>query len=184
MTKSRLTLRLAALSLIAIACIILWRAGLPASPNFFLDIPPEEWIEVPRRGGVIPAFTAQTLEDATLTIDRDLGHPVILNFWATWCEPCVAEMPALNDLYLAGVPVVGVNVGREDIGAIHAWTDSITLDFPIVVDDASYTIEARYQINAMPTTFFVDETGIIRYVERGLLTEEAVVEGLAAIGFE
>jgi thiol-disulfide isomerase/thioredoxin len=166
------------------AVFILWKTGLPTSPENAITDPQGELLAVPVRGGLLPSFEWQTLSGETLSINEDLDRPVILNFWATWCEPCVREMPVLENLHQSGVTVVGVNVGLEEAAAVHEWIDTVGITFPIVVDDSARTLEALYRIRAMPTTFFIDSDGIIQMVESGPLTEESLTAGLIAMGYD
>ena len=170
--------------LIACALFILWQAGLPAAPDFSVNMSEMELIALPVRGGLVPPFHAQTLNNENLQINETLNHPLILNFWATWCVPCVEEMPVLERLSQQGVAVIGVNVGLEDQQTVSKWVEHLQLTFPIVIDDELRTLESMYRITAMPTTFFVDSDGIIRYIERGQLSETGLKEGLIAIGYE
>lgn len=149
-----------------------------------MALDPSDPIAVPVRGGLLPSFEAKTLQDETLLVDGQLGQPIILNFWATWCVPCTAEMHVLERLYRSGVPVIGINVGLEHPDLVAEWIAAQAISFPIVVDDETRTLEALYRIKGIPTTFFVDEDGIIQQVERGVLTEETLANGLLAIRFE
>jgi thiol-disulfide isomerase/thioredoxin len=180
--KNRRVSWLGAAFLAGCAVILLWWTGLPDSPDYFVN--DGELLAVPVRGGLLPPFEGQTLSGQTLSINEDFNRPLIINFWATWCVPCVEEMPALETLYQAGLPVVGVNVGLEESAAVENWIDAVGITFPIVVDDSARTLEALYRIRAMPTTFFIDSDGIIQKVEAGALTESSLEEGLIAMGIE
>ncbi|MFP4323080.1 MAG: TlpA family protein disulfide reductase [Anaerolineales bacterium] len=160
------------------AVVILWRAGLPAAPDFFVRLPADERIEAPVAGGLVPAFEGQTLDGQHLRVNADMGHPLIINFWATWCEPCIREMPLLETAYQAGVPVVGVNAGDEAPEHVYAWLREHAIQFPVVLDDAARSIEAQYRVQGLPTTLFVDAQGVVRQVHRGALTLEDLAEAL------
>lgn len=168
-----------AVGLLLAATFILWRAGLPDSPDFVVG---ENGIEAVQVGAFAPLFTAQTLDGQTIALEDARGYPVILNFWATWCEPCVVEMPILEAVHQGGVDVVGINVGQEDATLVRAWVKSAQLHFPMVMDDANRTLESRYRIQAFPTTIFIDKQGIIRHIEHGALDESSLRQGLDSIG--
>lgn len=108
------------------------------------------------------------------------GRPLALNFWATWCPPCDEEMPALELLHRqegeAGVQVVAVNLG-ESAEEVSAYAAARGLTLPLLLDEAG-ALALELDVTYLPTTFFVDETGVIRSRVRRALTlvemEEAV----------
>ena len=119
---------------------------------------------IPLKGHPAPDFTLQTLDGQPLSLSDLRGKPVVLNFWATWCPPCRAEMPELqaaSEAYAAGgVIVLGVNQdGTAD--EVRAYQTELGLSFPVVLDSA-YDAVKVYQINSLPTTFFIDRDGVIR----------------------
>jgi cytochrome c biogenesis protein CcmG, thiol:disulfide interchange protein DsbE len=94
---------------------------------------------------------------------------VLINVWATWCPPCRAEMPAIQQAYEAyrdrGFIVLAVNL-REDAVAITPFLEQHQLTFPILLDRDGQA-SAAYQAHALPSSFFVDRRGVIRAVYRG-----------------
>lgn len=182
MDKRRLLALSGAIGLFLSAIWILWRAGLPDSPDFVPSMEGER-LEVPQVGGVAPTFASTTLEGQEIALLDARGTPVILNFWATWCRPCAVEMPILEAIYQAGVNVVGINVGLERQETVQGWVENANLTFPIVVDDAGRTLEAKYRIQqGLPVTFFIDRQGIIQYIQYGALDENSLQAGLESIG--
>jgi thiol-disulfide isomerase/thioredoxin len=166
--------------LILCAFVILWWAGLPQSPDSVVT--DGDLLEIAVVGGRVPAFEAETLNGEILTVTGDMRHPLIINFWATWCVPCIREMPMLENLFQEGVPVVGINTGLEVRQVIDEWLAEMNITFPLLDDDdETRSLEALYRIKSLPTTFFVDEQGIIRQIEIGALSEEALAMGLEAI---
>lgn len=161
--------------LIGAAMIVLWRAGLPASPDFFIELEDQP---------LVPSFTAQTLNGETVTVEPELGHPLIINFWATWCIPCEREMPLLEELYQAGVPILAINAGAEDRETVIQWAANQALTFPIVIDDDQRQLERKFGVRGLPTTFFIDSHGTIQKVQFGELTAPGLQDGLAAIGIK
>jgi len=108
-------------------------------------------------------FTAQTLDGRTVRLGDLKGQVVFLNFWATWCVPCKAEMPAMERLHraLRGQPfrMLAVNL-QEDPAAIRKFVDELGLTFDIVLDPTG-TITRDYAVNNLPLTYLIDKQGLI-----------------------
>jgi thiol-disulfide isomerase/thioredoxin len=105
------------------------------------------------------------------------GRWLVLNFWATWCAPCVEEMPTLQqvarDYAARGVSVVGI--GIDNATAIRRFRDDLKLEIPLLVGGASGTDLARQLGNpsgALPYTVLLDPQGRIRQTQLGLLRPE------------
>jgi hypothetical protein len=93
-------------------------------------------------------------------------------------------MPLLQALYDSGFQVIGINAGLEDAAQITPWLAARAITFPIVVDGVDRTLEGLFQVRGLPTTFFIDAQGRIRFVQPGELTPEALAQGIAALGVE
>lgn len=123
----------------------------------------------PRAGFEAPDFALRTLEDQEIRLAALRGRPVLINFWATWCEPCRAEMPAIRAIsrrYEAdGLVVLLVN-NRESSERISAYLQEVPVDGPVLLD-ADGAVHARYRVQAMPTTYFIDAGGRISDVTIG-----------------
>jgi peroxiredoxin len=133
----------------------------------------------PQVGFSAPDFTLDSLIGDPITLSDLRGQVVVLNFWASWCGPCRAEMPALNAVYERfrdqGLIVLGVNTTYQDDeakarAAIQAWG----LTFPIVLDRDSAP-SRQYRIQAMPTTFFIGRDGVIADIVFGGPMSEALI---------
>lgn len=100
----------------------------------------------------------------TVRFDAYEGKVVLLNVWATWCAPCVREMPSIQRLYdeLAphGLEVVAVSVDNGGTDMVRAWAEARSLEFP-VLHDQSARIERAYQTTGVPESFVIDRSGII-----------------------
>jgi peroxiredoxin len=125
-------------------------------------------------GSRAPEYTALTLQGDSVALSTFQGDVVLLNIWATWCPPCVKEMPALQRLHEAlandGLSIVAVSVDAPPSltnvmgafsGDIRAFADRFGLTFT-VLHDPSGRIQSRYQVNGLPTTFLIDREGRVR----------------------
>jgi peroxiredoxin len=120
-----------------------------------------------------PSFTLPQLGGGTIDLDQYRGQVVLLNFWATWCEPCQRELPALQAAHerygTEGLVIIGVNLADDELRQgttpeqIRAFLDQYEVTFPIALDVEGKTTDA-YRVFPLPTSFFIDPTGQIRYV--------------------
>jgi cytochrome c biogenesis protein CcmG, thiol:disulfide interchange protein DsbE len=116
----------------------------------------------PRIGTVAPDFTVQDT-DQKLSLSQFRGQVVVLNFWATWCPPCVAEMPSLERLHRTlgpeGLVVLGVSED-EDEKAATDFVQRLGLTFPIPRDTGAHTA-AAYRTTGYPESFVIDRDGTL-----------------------
>ena len=150
--------------LIAGAVWIWISAALPGSTS-------NSHIPVPREGFLAPDFSLQTTGGETITLSELRGQPVLIHVWASWCLPCRAEMPAIQRLYDEyrenGFLVLAVNTtSQDDPQAAAAFVEEHKLTFPILLD-IEWVVSTLYNVNALPTSFFVDRDGIIQEVVVG-----------------
>ncbi|MEO6062445.1 MAG: TlpA disulfide reductase family protein [Thermoflexales bacterium] len=135
-----------------------------------------------RVGAPAPEITLLMLSGETRTLTDLRGKVVVLNFWATWCGPCRAEMPALAEIQTQyasrGVIVIGVNQ-REDAGSIRRYLDSIGVDFQIALDPMGES-NRQYRVLGLPTTYLIDRQGVIRDAIFGGPMSRALIESKLA----
>ncbi len=102
---------------------------------------------------------------------------MVINFWATWCTSCIAEMPVLEQQRLAheedGLAIVAVNVG-EGVGDAREFIDSLELFDFVLAMDPDLTVSDAYSVRGMPHSVFIDREGVIRAEYRGQLDEETM----------
>ncbi len=130
-----------------------------------------------------PTVAYTLLNGQTSSTDRLRGKVVLVNFWATWCVPCRAEMPEIESTYQAhrerGFRVLAINV-QEDRAEVQAFFDELGLSFPALLDrDAS--VARLYLARALPSSFLVDRQGVVRYVRVGPLTGPTLEEQLVKL---
>ncbi|MBI4525363.1 MAG: TlpA family protein disulfide reductase [Deltaproteobacteria bacterium] len=108
-----------------------------------------------------PEFRGQTREGKTVSLNGLRGKVVILNFWATWCRECLAEMPGFEQLHRKfsrqGLAVLGINA-REGTAAVRKYSNELGLTFPLVLDPRG-EINAAYGVIGLPTTFVIGRDG-------------------------
>ena len=113
------------------------------------------------------------------------GTPVVLNWYATWCGPCRAEIPtfvAADEALGDSIVFLGVNLQESPSSAV-GLLDEFGATYPTVMD-ADATVFEQYRGIGMPTTYFIDAEGIIVEGGSGILTEDALVQGLASVGLD
>jgi cytochrome c biogenesis protein CcmG, thiol:disulfide interchange protein DsbE len=123
-----------------------------------------------------PGLALPQLDGTQRTLGELRGQVVLINIWATWCPPCRAEMPAIQQAYTTyrdrGFTVLAVNQG-EDATAIAPFLEQHGLTFPSLLDRDGQA-SATYQARVLPSSFFVDRRGVIRAVYRGPMPSRVI----------
>lgn len=136
-------------------------------------------------GGPTPPLKLRDLHGKVHDLAAYRGQVVLVNFWATWCEPCRDEMPAIQrlDNKLAGKPfvVLAVNVD-EPRSRIHRFLSRMPLDFPVLIDEGKAATTA-WKVRVLPASFIIGRDGRIRYSLVGELAwdHQSVVSLLAEL---
>lgn len=134
----------------------------------------------PRVGFAAPDFTLDLLKGGQMTLSELRGKAVVINIWASWCPPCREEMPAIQEVYERnkdrGLEVLAVNTTYQDSERdAAAFAEQFGLTFSIPLDRTG-AVSRRYQLRALPTTFFVDRQGMIRKVVIGGPMSETTIQ--------
>jgi peroxiredoxin len=115
-------------------------------------------------GQAAPTFTLPDLAGNQVSIDEARGTVSFVMFWASWCEPCMKEMPEVQVTFeeykSQGFQVVAVNFG-ESTATAQATADRFGLTFPVLMDRRG-NVAAKYRVLGLPLFFFVDSDGVVR----------------------
>ena len=116
-----------------------------------------------------PSFALPSRSGDTVQLDKLKGQVVMINFWASWCGPCRQEMPLLDQMYkrysALGFTLLGVNVESDSKDA-EKLLAQLPVTFPVLFDREN-KVSKLYDVNAMPSTVFIDRKGNVRYLHRG-----------------
>ncbi|MED3623615.1 peroxiredoxin family protein [Neobacillus thermocopriae] len=127
-------------------------------------------------GAKAPDFELKTLSGDSVKLSDLKGKKVMLNFWATWCPPCKEEMPAMEKLHKeAGEDLLILAVNIDPHLDVQGFVNENKLTFPILLDTDD-TVNEKYQILSIPTTYFIDSKGIIRHVSLGSMEFDEMKE--------
>lgn len=131
-----------------------------------------------------PDFTLKDFDGNNVSLSDFRGKKVFLNFWATWCPPCKAEMPDIEKIYQENKDdkdfvIIAVDLG-EDEETVKNFIDQNKYNFKILLD-TDQSVGAQYNITAIPTSFFIDRDGNITNMRRGSMGEEEMREYIKAI---
>ena len=138
--------------------------------------------EIPRIGTKAPNFTLQQMDGTKASLADYQGKVIILNFWGTYCPPCVREMPLIQRYYDQykdqGLVVLGVNE-NDPLVTAKAFVRQYSLTFPILLDKS--TVAKLYGATAYPTTFFIARDGSIKAIKIGEMDEAFMSETVASL---
>ena len=147
-------------SILTLTFFVLWALYLLMAPN----------ASGQTRGAGIPVgqkapdFELQTVDGKSMKLSDLKGKPVMLNFFATWCPPCRAEMPVLQEVYkeyeAQGFVILAVNLNESEL-VLKSFREKLGLTFPIVIDKDD-RVSRLYDIVPLPTSYFVDKNGVVQ----------------------
>jgi len=129
-----------------------------------------------------PNFHLRTLEGKTIALQDLQGKVVVLNFWATWCPPCRAEIPGLLEVYRKhrseGLEIVGISLDTDGWTKVSPLMHEMNIEYPVVIGNTDI-VNAYGGIRAIPTTVIVDRQGkivdkVVGYMDRRKFEEEVL----------
>jgi cytochrome c biogenesis protein CcmG/thiol:disulfide interchange protein DsbE len=142
------------------------------------DVEPETAVTTgsAQMGQLAPDFSLPTLGGGETNLSDYAGQVVLVNFWATWCPPCKAEMPDINAYYEArqddGLVVLAVNA-QEDTATVSSFIEATGFSFPVLLDSDG-RVEQQYQVRSFPMTFVIDRDGRVVYIHNGLISPDVL----------
>ena len=129
-----------------------------------------------RVGGPAPSFELKAMDGRVFKSSDLKNKMIILNFWATWCVPCIKEMPELNKAYYSlkdsGVEIIAVNFA-ESRSEVDEFVSEHHLGFPVFLDEYGDTAQ-DYKVRSLPVTYFISPDGIVVDVVFGGVTQELI----------
>lgn len=134
------------------------------------DIELSDLVEAPIAGYLAPQFTLSSTLGEEMALADYRGQPVVLNFWASWCPPCRAEVPHFQDAslkYNGQAVILGIDQG-EPLPIVADFASAFRLSYPLLLDQDS-AVNRQYGVAALPTTVFVDANGVVSEVYTGIV---------------
>ncbi|ASK64033.1 alkyl hydroperoxide reductase [Virgibacillus phasianinus] len=129
-------------------------------------------------GNIAPDFQLQTLAGKTVKLSDYRGQRVMVNFWATWCPPCRAEMPDMEKFYQnEDIVILAINLTQTEksLQQVQDFVNEFQVTFPILLDK-QIEVATNYGIRPIPTSFMIDPNGIIQFKAFGAMSYERMVQ--------
>ena len=167
-------------TLLLILISLLLMTGCSPQPTPTPSPTPTSIPQAPQVGKRAPDFQLPDLEGQSVSLSEFQGKPVLLNFWATWCGPCRQEMPHIQGIFEeksdTDLIILAVDIG-EELSTVNNFLQNGNFSFTVLLD-TKQEISLKYNIRAIPTTFFIDKDGIIQEIKVGAFSNTAEIEGL------
>ncbi len=124
----------------------------------------------PEVGAMAPDFTLNDLVGIRVSLSSLRGQVVLLNFWATWCGPCVQELPTIQQRYNGGgFAVLAINFD-ESQEKVAGFMTELGVNLPVLLDPGG-KVQELYRVRGYPTSFFLDSDGVIRIIHIGQMNQ-------------
>jgi peroxiredoxin len=178
-TQHRMALVVAVLGVAAVAAVMLWEhLSQPSGPPMIthgsepaavssmgLDtLYTTLGMRRPAEPSAAPDFALSTLEGRPVRLREFRGKLVLVNFWATWCAPCLHEMPSMEQLYQTfkqtEFVLLAVSMDRQGEGVARPFVDKLKLTFPVLLD-STLEVSRQYSVRGLPTTYLIDPEGLL-----------------------
>lgn len=161
--------------LLILAAAVIYLARQPANTTTRLS--------PPQIGQPMPDLALNDLSGELVRLSDYAGQPVLINAWATWCPPCRAEMPLLNEYYLQhkgeGFVILAVNAG-ETHSLVDEFISQTGFNFPVLLDPDSESL-SRMGVFSFPTSILVGRDGTVKKIHVGIITPETMQNEIAPL---
>jgi cytochrome c biogenesis protein CcmG/thiol:disulfide interchange protein DsbE len=152
--------------------ISLGAPGLPGAP-------PLAKLE---NGSLANDFALENLNAEQVRLSDLRGKVVVVNFWATWCIPCVEEMPSFQEFQNQYPDFVMLGIDQEEgLEQVRTFLEGKGIDYQILLD-YNAKVAGSYKVFMLPTTFFIDQEGMIRFRHYGIMTPDQMAYYLRTLG--
>lgn len=169
---------------VAVGIVVLGVGSIMGRVSFDLDSPLNlEKASLMDTNVPAPDFELLSTDGELISLSGQQGKVVVVNFWATWCGPCVQEIPMFQDYfnqYGSDLVILGINE-KESPDVVRAFLKEFNVSYPILFD-RSADLAPVYRLMALPVTVFVDRDGILRFHHVGIMSEEQFSNYLKALG--
>lgn len=128
-------------------------------------------------GSIAPNFELTNTAGKKMTLSDYRGKVVILNFWASWCQSCVKEMPLINNVFQSNrsdVATIFINVG-ESKGTVNNFLSTNHFDFPVIID-VTGKVSSLYGVVGLPATFIIDKQGKLAQLLLGEINSDSQLQ--------
>ena len=138
-------------------------------------------------GQIAPNFTLPTLGGGTIRLWKLRGHPVWLNFFASWCPACRREAPTIERIARGnpGLRIIGMDLAGSEVSlqSVRDFVAKYRLTYPVAIDQGN-AVANRYEVDVIPVSMFIDSRGVIRTVDTGQMLPAMVRSALRTVGYE
>jgi thiol-disulfide isomerase/thioredoxin len=135
-------------------------------------------------GSPAPDFTLTDLQDHSVKLSGLGQKAVLINFWATWCDPCREELPLLDRIakkYENSLRVIAVETGEPE-DEVRSFAESLSIASLTVLLDPSFAVRDLYLVRGLPTSFFIDADGTVHQIKIGALDSSEIDTILSRMG--
>lgn len=132
---------------------------------------------VAQPGEPAPDFTVEVIEGGDFTLSEQRGQPVVLNFWASWCEPCRVEIPDISTFAETHPDVVVIGVSVQDAEqTARSFAAEVDASYPLAL--GTEDVEDAYPTFGLPATYVLDENGVVTEVFNGIVDENILADAV------
>mgnify|MGYP000856992131 CR=1 FL=1 len=122
-----------------------------------------------------PPFSLNLISDESFNLEDEIDKVIVLNVWATWCAPCLKETPDLIEIYenygAENVQILGVSIDEQGLDVVQPFVEKFQIPYPIALDQDGLIEDLYGPVMGIPSTFIIDQKGILRFHAVGAVTK-------------